>query len=404
MKVLFISQYYPPEIGAASNRIGYFAQFLAKAGHDVTVLTSAPNYPEGKIYAGYANRFDISEENGVRVIRTRILLTAKSNAITRLAHYLSFLISSIMVKRKIPKPELIFATSPPLFTALIGVIFKKLWRVPLVTDIRDIWPESVESVGAVKNKKLLRQGEKLAHWIYKNSGHITATSPGIQKKLTDVPVEKITIIPNGAELDLFRPDISGDYATRMWNLKSKFVVLYTGNLGLAQAPETIIKAAEILKDNENVVFLLVGSGVLLQKLKAEAEKKNLTNVILAGSNPRTRMPEFVAASDVCLIPYKAADTFRNTFPSKMFDYMAGAKPIIINLEGEASKLIEQAKCGILAKEENAQDMADTILELQKNPAFTRQMGQSGRIFVEKNYQRENIAIQLEKTLKCLVKQ
>lgn len=396
MKILFVSQYYPPEIGAASNRIGYFARFLANAGHKVSVLTSAPNYPEGKLYPGYENRFLMRYENGVNVYRTKIFLTPKSNIATRLAHYLSFVVAAIFARKKIEKPDIIVATSPPLFIGLLGVIFKKLWKTPLLLDIRDLWPESVESVGAVKNRRLLKQGKALAKWIYKNANYVSCTSPGIEKNLTDVPKEKITILPNGAELDIFQPDISGEKTRRDFCLNNKFVVLYTGNLGLAQAPEVLVESARITlrQAQGDIIFLVVGSGVLLPKLEAEAKKKNLTNIIFTGVQPRNRMPEFVAAADVCIIPYKKCETFRFTLPSKMFDYMAGEKPIIINLKGEASYLIDKANCGLLAKEEDAQDLAEKILELYRDRGKAHHLGSSGRKFVEQHFRREVIAKRL----------
>ncbi|MEK9132265.1 MAG: glycosyltransferase family 4 protein, partial [Patescibacteria group bacterium] len=319
------------------------------------------------------------------------------NVLSRLAHYVSFIISSFFIKHRIPKPDVVIASSPPLFVGIIGVIFKKLWHVPFILDIRDLWPESVESVGAVKNKKLLRQAEKLAHWIYKNAAHITVTSPGIQKKLTSQRLKilpAISIIPNGAELDLFKPDISGSQIRHTWNLGKNFVVLYTGNLGLAQAPEIFIKTAEILKKHTDISLLIVGAGVLLEKLQIQATKKSLKNIIFTGNQPRSKMPHFVAAADICIIPYKAADTFRNTFPSKMFDYMAGARPIIINLKGEASELIDQAKCGVLAKEEDPQDLATHILKLKEDEQLKEKLGISGKNFVEENYRREIIAVNL----------
>lgn len=402
MNILFVSQYYPPEIGAASNRIHYFAEFLAKNGHFVSVLTSTPNYPEGKIYPGHYNRYSAQKTNGVTVHRTRIYFTAKSNAIARIAHYLSFVLFALIAKRKIEKPDVIIASSPPLFTGLIGAILRKLWRTRLVLDIRDLWPESVESVGAIKNRRLLRQGERLAHYLYRTADRITATSPGIQKKLPESAQKKVTVLPNGAELDLFRPDIEGEGIRRRWNLGEKFVALYTGNLGLAQAPEVFIDAAEILKQvRDDIILLIVGAGVLLPALQQEASRRNLENIIFAGNQPRHTMPEFVAASDCCIIPYKKNDTFRNTLPSKMFDYMAGGKPFIINLEGEASALMEDAECGLLAAEEDAKDLAKKILELKKNPALAQKLGAAGRAYVEKNYRREVIARHLAELIETL---
>lgn len=402
MRILFISQYYPPEIGAASNRVGYFARHLANVGYEVSVLTSTPNYPEGKLYSGYFNKYSVKNEDGITVYRTKIFLSAKKSFASRLAHYLSFIISSFVVKHKIPKPDVIIATSPPLFVGLIGVIFKKLWKVPLILDIRDIWPESAESVGAVKKKNLIKQAEKLARWIYKNANCITATSPGIEKKILQATSSKlhakINIIPNGAELDLFRPDINGSQIRKTWDLGNKFVVLYTGNLGLAQYPEIFTKTAEVLKENREVVFLIVGAGVLAANLQEYANKKNLTNIIFTGAESRLRMPNYVAAADICIIPYRTSDTFRSTFPSKMFDYMAGGRPIIINLKGEASDLIEKANCGLLAKEQDAKDLAEKILHLKNNKDACDKMGRSGKDFVEKHYRREIIANDLENVI------
>ena len=398
MRLLFLSQYYPPEIGAASNRIGYFARYLAKAGHNVTVLTSAPNYPEGKLYPGYQNRFTKKEENGVTVVRTRILLTPKKNMLTRLAHYLSFIVASFIARPKIQKPDMIIATSPPIFTGLLGVIFKKLWKAPLVLDVRDLWPQSVESVGAVRNRGLLAQTQRLANWMYKNATHITATSKGIQKHLPKSVQQKISIMPNGAELDLFQHGESGARITKMFSLHGKFVALYTGNLGLAQATEVLVEAAELLKARHDIMLLIVGSGVLLPELEQQARAKNLSNIIFTGARPRDEMPEYIAASDVCIIPYKVSDTFRNTLPSKMFDYMAGGKPVVINLNGEASELIAEADCGMTIEENSAKALAESILYLKNQPAKAGKFGNNGRKFVEKKYTREAVAADLQRLL------
>ncbi|MBI2453710.1 glycosyltransferase family 4 protein [Candidatus Peregrinibacteria bacterium] len=398
MKILFISQYYPPEIGAASNRIGFFAEYMAHKGHAVTVLTSAPNYPGGKIYPGYGNRFSSEREKGVTLVRTKIFLTRKSNAITRMLHYLSFFFGSFIAGALITRPDVIIATSPPLFVGMAGVFFKKIWRRPFILDIRDLWPESVESVGAVKNRRILKQAEKLARWIYRNADRICCTSPGIQKHLPPAAQNKTSIMPNGADLSLFSGDISGDGVRRRWNIQRKFVALYTGNIGLAQKPEVFIGAAEALKDDEEIVFLIVGAGVLLADLERSAREKKLTNIIFAGLEPRARMPEFVAAADVCIIPYKAADTFRNTLPSKMFDYMAGGKPVIINLRGEASELLFRANAGILAEEEDPVSLARCIVELKNHPREAQKLGGAGKEFVEKFYRREAVAEQYEKVI------
>lgn len=397
MNILFISHYYPPEIGAASNRIGFFARFLAAHGHAVTVLAPSPSYPDAKIYVGHENRLTIVSEEGVNVIRTRVFLSAKKSLSGRLAHYFSFIINGFFARRRIEKPDVIFATSPPLFVGLLAVALKKRWSVPLVVDIRDLWPQSVESVSLIGSRPLLRAGSRLAHFLYRSADHLTVTSKGIARQLQQY-TDKLSVMPNGADLELFAHHLLPHPIIGALPLKEKFVVMYTGNLGLAQAPEVLISAAETLRNKEDIVFVIAGSGVLLDDLKRMAQRAALTNVIFTGPLPRSAMPSLLARANVCIIPYKKADTFRNTLPSKLFDYMAAAKPVIINLEGEAWDIIQEAGCGVLAREEDSRSLGEQILSLRGEGVKLPAIGEKGRQFVGDNFNRASISAKLEQLL------
>lgn len=404
MDILIISQYFPPEIGAAANRMKMTAEFFAKSGHKTTVLTSVPNYPDGILQRGYKNRIHIEKEENLTIVRVPVLLSQQKTTFKRLAHYGSFVVSAIRAGRKLPKPDLILVTSPPIFTGIIARYLAKKWKVPMVLDVRDIWPASVESVGAVRSKPVLWLGKHLAESLYSTAAHITATSDGIRKGIPKIFHHKVTVIPNGADFELFTPTPTREKTRTKYHLGEKFVALYSGNIGLAQAPEVLIEAAEHLKKSPHIVLLIVGSGVVLQKIKHAAASKKLTNIIFTGVLPRESMPNIVAASDVCIIPYKKAETFRHTLPSKIFDYMAGAKPIIINLAGEASELIKKAECGVTVAEEDGPALAEAIIQMSEQQDKAQRMGQHGRIFVHKNYRREVICQRLLQTLQAVLEE
>ena len=407
MNLLVYTQYFPPETNAPANRWGYFAKYLTNQNHKITVLTSFPNHPLGRILNGYKNQWRFDEEkDSMKIIRTWTYISVSRKFISRLFNYFSFAFSSYINSFSIKDTDIIIASSPPLSVAIIGAIIARKKRIPLILDLRDIWPEAAVSTGYIKKGFLYHLAEKWEKRCYKQAQKILVNSPAIFEELKNikgVPSSKLELIPNGADLEFFKEINDNDKINEDYNIKNKFVVLYTGLLGFAQAPEIMIDAAKILENNKDIVFLIVGGGPLKKDLEFKIKNLKLDNVILAGQRPREEMPVFVSKGDVCLIPYKNSSTFQKNVPSKMFDYMASGKPIIINLEGAASDIIKKAQAGLVVEPENASALAKAIEQLYNNKFLRKKMGDLGKSYVEKYYDKKEISKQLETILENVTK-
>ncbi|MGC8651303.1 MAG: glycosyltransferase family 4 protein [Minisyncoccia bacterium] len=406
MKILLYTQYFPPETNAPANRWGYFCDYLVQHGHEVFVLTSFPNHPLRKIFPGYKNQWFFQEnKDGVQIFRTWTFISTSTKFIPRLINYLSFAFSSYLNMRKIPAVDLIIISLPPLFLGLTGVKLARKKNISMVLDVRDLWPEAAISTGYLKRGFLVYWAKKKSETLYKMAIKILVNSPALLEALRcqyALPDEKLAYLPNGADLEFFAQKIDHSFVERQYNLYGKFVVLYTGLLGYAQAPEIMIEAANVLREKNDIVFLIVGTGPLEEKLKIEARKFKLTNIIFTGLRPHQEMPQYVSLADVCLIPYKNQETFQNNLPSKMFDYLAAGKPMIINLEGEASRMILEAQAGLLVKPEDPQALADGILKLYEDKFLRKKMGMVGKTYAANNFDKKELAEKLEEILQNIL--
>lgn len=406
MRILLYTQYFPPETNAPANRWEYFCHYLVNQGHEVFVLTSFPNHPLRKIFPGYKNKWFFQEEkNGVKIFRTWTFIPASTKFIPRLINYLSFAFSSYLNIRRIPPVDLIIISLPPLFIGLTGLKFAQKRNIPVVLDVRDLWPEAAVSTGYLKRGLLAYWAEKKSEYLYKMAIKILVNSPALLEILRcqyALPDEKLEYLANGADLEFFAQKIDHSFVERQYNLYDKFVVLYTGLLGYAQAPEVMVQAANLLKDNKDIVFLIIGTGPLASALKIQAKKLKLTNVIFTGLRPHEEMPQYVSLADVCLIPYKNQETFQNNLPSKMFDYLAAGKPMIINLEGEASRIILEAQAGLLVKPEDPQALADGILKLYHDKFLREKMGMVGKTYAANNFDKKELVERLEMILQNIL--
>lgn len=403
MKILIISQHYWPEIGAASNRITYVARFLVSRGHHVTVVCPAPNYPEGKLYKGWQNKFfERMEDGGVHIIRTWMVLNRGESFLPRVLHYGSFMKTAFFAALRAGRPDILVVSSPPLFIGVSGALLSMVWRVPFLFDVRDIWPESAVAVGIMKKGLFFRIGEMLEKLIYRRANHITVTARGIQKNIVakGIAKSKISFVPNGAELDFFYLADDGERArfkNEMW-FTNTFVVLYAGNIGMAQNPGILINCAKLLRDQPHIMFFVVGGGVQREVLENEAKERGLKNIRFLGQVERNEMKRIYGVSDVGLILYKKSDLFANVLPAKLFDMWSAGLPLIINLKGEAGELIERSKSGMVIQSEDPSALKDAILEMMRNPEQRKEMGKQGRMFAEQYFNREKIAEEFEKIL------
>jgi glycosyltransferase involved in cell wall biosynthesis len=404
MKILFVTQYYPPETGAPQNRLSDLARYLSQFGHTVTVLTALPNYPKGEVFEGYRGRLVMVEQvAGVKVIRTWIYTTLKRDFLRRLMNYFSFMLSSVLFGTgRTGEQDVVVVESPPLFLGLSGYFISRARRAELVLNISDLWPESAVAMGALRNRVLISLSERLEAFLYRHATLITGQTQGIVQSIRSrCPQKRVELITNGVDLEAFvSPSVARQAPglKKEFSLAGKFVVGYAGLHGLAQSLETVIRAAQILADHQDIVFAFFGDGPEKAKLVQMVERIALGNLRFYPTQPRERMPEITTLLGASLIPLRRLDIFKGALPSKMFEAMAAGVPVIVSIEGEARTLVESAGAGICVEPENPQAMAEAILRLYENPEYRERLGQNGRRCVLELFDRRAIARTYENLL------
>ncbi len=401
MRILFITQYFPPGVGAAASRVQDITEELSGLGHDVTVVTEIPNYPTGIIHERYRFKlFHKERVNGIKIIRTFVLASGRRSFMQRMLLYISFMVSSIFGSLFLNGIDVVVATSPPLFVGFSGFVIARLKGARFVFDVRDLWPESAIALGELRSKCLRKLSVSLEQFLYRKAKKITVAVPGFRKKIAgnSVKPDKIWPITNIVDVEKFIPHPDKQIFRKEFGWKDQFIVLFSGNHGLAQGLSTIMEAANLLKDREEILFVFVGEGV--EKSHLEHIKKDLllNQVFFVNEQPRERMSSFINMSDVCLVPLKDLSLFDNALPSKMLEYMSCARPIIGSLRGEAKALIERAGAGVVIDPENPQKLAEAIICLHDQPGLRQKLGRCGREFVSKHYSRERRAKTFERIL------
>jgi hypothetical protein len=398
MKILFFSHYFPPEVNAPATRTYEHCVRWARAGHDVTVVTCAPNCPSGVLVEGYKNRLrpQVESIDGLRVIRVWTFLSPNSGSLRRITNYLSYLVSAVIVALWLRRPDVIVATSPQFFCGWAGTIVSFLKRVPFVLEIRDIWPESIIVVGAMRNRYLLRILERLEIWMYKSASHIVAVGNGYRQRILEkvnIP-DRISVVTNGVDLEQFIPAASDPRFRHVWDLEGKFVCSYIGTIGMAHGLEVVVEAARILrqKNREDIAFCLVGDGAERKRLEKSVQQLGLQkNVIFTGMLAKDEMPVVLASSNACLIHLKKCDLFGTVIPSKLFETMAMERPIIMGVKGEACDIVNWAGAGIEMEPGSAESLVSCVEALADQPALVRELGKSARIMVGEHFSRDLLA-------------
>jgi len=398
MNILFFTHYFPPEVNAPASRTYEHCKEWVKNGHNVTVVTGVPNHPKGQVYPGYKNKpYQRETIDGINVIRLWTYVTPNEGFVKRTLNYLSYMFSVILYIPFLPKHDVFVSTSPQFFCGLVGYFVKLFRRKPWIIEIRDLWPESIIAVGAIKNKTIIRVLEYLESLVYRKSDHIVPVTDAFKSYMLnkDVVENKITVIKNGVDLSFYAPDSIVATDEYGFDLNNKFVASYVGTHGMAHHLETILEAAEILKDKSNIIFLLVGDGAEKSKLLSLKHKMSLDNVVMLDQQGKDKMPLLWALSDVSLVLLKKSDLFKTVIPSKIFESMAMKKPIILGVEGEVKGMIEAGHAGITIEPENAEQLANAVLELSKNKGSYSEYAESGYQYVSKYYDRKVLAKRLE---------
>jgi glycosyltransferase involved in cell wall biosynthesis len=398
MRVLFLSHYFPPEVNAPAARTYEHCRRWAAAGHDVTVLTCVPNCPDGVPFAGYRNRLRRQVEmiDGVRVVRVWTHLAANRGTFRRTANFVSYLASAGVASLRLPRPDVVIATSPQFFCGWAGVLVSRLKRVPFILEIRDIWPESIEAVGALRNRPLLRALTNLERRMYLAADHIVTVGEGYRTNiLGKVNVaDRIDVITNGVDPDSFRPRDRDLRFRHHWDLEGKFVVSYVGTIGMAHGLEVVLEAARQLRarGRDDIRFCLVGDGAARADLEEQARRDGLDHLVrFTGRLPREQMPDVMAASDACLVHLRGKELFNTVIPSKIFEAMAMGRPIIMGVRGEARDIVLRAEAGIEMEPDCPHSLLAAVEALADQPALASELGRSARDFVLEHYNRDRLA-------------
>jgi colanic acid biosynthesis glycosyl transferase WcaI len=400
MKILYLSQYFPPEMGAPAARVSELSRHWAKAGHDVTVLTGFPHYPSGVVpqeYRAKLRRLILREDlDGVRVERTWLAALPNRKTWERILNYTSFTASAALRGSFLGTPDIVIATSPQLLECLAGLWIAKLKGVPFVFEVRDLWPESLTlDANSGLNRQVRAVLSKISDLLYRRARHIVVVTPAFKEYLVghcSVAPEKISIVMNGVEPDRFTPNGETDSVVEEFQLGGRFVVSFIGVLGNAHGLSTVAHAAARLqKTRPEVLFLLVGEGADRSNVQALCAALGLKNLLIIGQQPRSKIPALIRASSVCMVLLKKSDVFKTVIPSKMLEFMACGRPVILGVEGQARELVKKADCGVCVPPEDAASLAAAIELLYGDDELRKRLGRNGRDYVVRYFSREQTA-------------
>lgn len=406
MKILFHTQYYPPELGAPQSRVSELAQGLADLGYEVSVLTAMPNYPSGKLFAGYKKLFCKEELAGIRVYRSFIIPSQSASIFTRLLNYFSFVLSSLLRGLFLPKPDLIITESPPLFLGISGFFLSRLKGAKWIFNIADLWPRSALELGLIKEQSLFY---KLSAWLesfcYRNAALVTGQSNTILADISARFPDVLTYhLSNGVDPSKFCPSPStvvglrsereckvrvslSSFPSPVTNPPS-ICVLYAGLHGLAQGLDQIIEAATRLRDQTDIEFVLIGDGPEKRSLITMAESQVLKNISFFDPVPKSDIPAILASADILIVPLKVQLT--GAVPSKLYEAMAAAKPLILIAGDEAAEIVEDAECGIVVSPGDINALVNAIKALASDTLQRTRLGENGRKAVLEKYDRLKI--------------
>ena len=401
MNILFLSHYFPPEVNAPATRTYEHCKRWVEQGHSVTVVSCVPHHPMGKAYPGYKNKWWFEEnKDGIRAIKIKTYITANEGFLKRTFNYVLYMMMAILSAPFLPKADVVISTSPQFFNGLAGYFVSRIKRAPWLLEIRDLWPESILAVGAIKNRVIIGLLEFLERFAYRKANAIVPVTQAFKIHIVNLGVaeEKVSVIRNGVNLALFETVSKNTILANEWGLNDKFVAAYVGTHGMAHGLDTILAAAERLRDNPEIVFLMVGDGSERARLTQSVNDLQLTNVVMQRQQPKAMMPEIWSITDVSLVLLKRLDLFKTVIPSKIFESMAMSVPIVLGVEGEVKGIIEQAQTGLCIEPESAEQLANALLELKEDRALYTELSARGRPYVSSELDRTVLADQYLKII------
>lgn len=409
MKLVILTQYFPPEVGAPQNRLYELAVRLRKSGVQVSVLTAMPNYPKMEIHPDYKGlNYCLEEMEGMQVHRARIYVSKSKSVLSRLMNYFSFVFSSLFYGLvHLKRQDILLVESPPLFLGATAWLLAKAKHAKMVFNVSDLWPESAEKLGIITNRTLLKAASILEEFCYRKASLISGQTQGIVSNISSrFPNKKVYWLKNGVDISLFTcqgVETKGKWRKENGYSGSDFLVFYGGIIGYAQGLDTVLEAAKELEDYPNIRFVLMGEGPEKARLLEKKAKLGLGNLDFYPAVAKSRMKEIIADMDAGVVPLRRLDLFKGAIPSKIFELLAMQKPIVLGVEGEAKELfIDQGGCGVAFEPENSEQLAEAVRQLASSPERCHTLGANGLKYASENFNRDTIAKEFYRQLQQLI--
>ena len=392
MRIAYVCHYFVPEPAAPAARVHEFARAWVHAGHEVTVITTFPNHPLGRIPPAYRGRWWATEHlDGIRVLRNWLYAVPNRGVGRRGLDHLSFMLTALVFGLpRLGRVDVVVASSPTLFSALSAWLMARIRRVPFVLEVRDLWPEAIVGLGLMRPGPAVWLLEGLARFLYRQAALVVVVTQAFADRLAEqgVPRRKLAVIANGADTRLFSPEADRSCPRTALGLDEKFVVAYIGSHGLSHGLGAVLDAASRQPD---VTYLLVGDGADRERLLAERDQRGLRNVVMRASVDKAHVPGLYAAADVCLVPLRDVPIFDAFVPSKLFEMLAAGRPIIGAVRGEARDILTRSGGALLVEPERGDQLAEAVDRLRADPDLRAELARTGRAFAVQHYDRDTLA-------------
>jgi len=407
MHILFLTDNFPPEGNAPATRTFEHACEWVNKGHKVTVITCAPNFPEGRVFEGYKNQWLLQEKiEGISVWRVKTFISANKGFIKRTIDFISFMISSFCFGLFVRKVNVVIGTSPQFFTVISAWALSKLKRVPFVFELRDIWPASITAVGAMKGNWIINILEKLELFLYRQANLIISVTHSFKSELQNrgISANKIKVVLNGVDISKYKPLPEKDNEfSRKYKLEDKFVAGYIGTHGMAHALDTIIETAHLLKDEDSIRIIFAGGGAERLRLEQQVKIRGLSNIVMIPRQPKENMQRIWSLCDVSLVTLKDAPLFSTVIPSKIFESMAMALPILIAVpEGESTKIVKTENSGLVIPPEEPHSLFEALISIRKDEKLYRDLA-TNSLMAARKFNRKNLAIEMLSHIEQLIR-
>lgn len=398
-RILILTHYFPPEIGAPQARLSEMANHWAIRGHRVTVLTCFPNHPTGQVPEKYKELYQqkrmCQESMGaLAVYRCWAYATPNKGFTKKLMGHLSFMVTAVIQGRKVAKQQdVILVSSPTFFSVISAFILSKLYSVPYIFEVRDLWPAIFVELGVLKNRYVISLLEKLEMYLYRKSAAVVTVTDKFSEMIVarGIAKEKVHTIKNGVDLEKYYFREKDVELLENLELSGKFIALYIGAHGISHSLTKLVDAAALLAGEDRIHFLFVGEGAEKEKTVEHCRSQGLNNCTFLPGQPKEKMTVFYSIMDVGLVPLRDIPLFDTFIPSKMFEIMGMEKPIVASVRGEAADILLESGGALVCQPEGSEMIAKNILALYENPQKARELGRHGRVFVEKHYSRAKLA-------------